>query len=141
MNTTVIIYAFAAGILPAFLWLWFWLREDNLHPEPRLAIMLTFLIGMLSVAVAAYFEGISTAFTNGQTQQYIVWAIIEELAKSIAVICIALFSSQIDEPIDFMIYFLTAALGFSALENSLFLLNPNTTNNFASFVAVGDFRF
>ena len=35
--------ALTFGILPALLWLWFWLHEDRLHPEPRKTIMFMFL--------------------------------------------------------------------------------------------------
>lgn len=141
MSGTYIAYAFLAGILPSLLWLFFWLREDNLHPEPRLAIALTFLLGMLSVALAIYGEGVSAAFLKSSTEQYIVWAAIEETVKGLVVLVIALFSRQIDEPIDCMIYFLTAALGFAAVENSFFLLNPLSTGNLPASIAVGDFRF
>jgi RsiW-degrading membrane proteinase PrsW (M82 family) len=141
MNGIAITYAFLAGILPSLLWLFFWLREDNLHPGPRLAIALTFLLGMLSVALAIYGEGVSAAFFKSQTEQYIVWAAIEEIVKGLAVLLIFLFSKQIEEPIDCMIYFLTAALGFAAVENSFFLLNPLSNGNISASIAVGDFRF
>lgn len=141
MSGISITYAFMAGILPSLLWLFFWLREDNLHPGPRLAIALTFLLGMLSVALAIYGEGVSAAFFKSQTDQYIVWAAIEEMVKALVVLIIALFSSQIEEPIDCMIYFITAALGFAAVENSFFLLNPLSSGNISVSIAVGDFRF
>ena len=141
MTAVSIAYAFLAGILPSLLWLFFWLRENDLHPESRLAIALTFLLGMLSVALAIYLEGVSTAFFTNQTERYIVWAFIEEASTGLAVLLIVLFSSQIEEPIDCMIFFLTAALGFAAVENSFFLLNPVSSGNIPSSIIVGDFRF
>jgi RsiW-degrading membrane proteinase PrsW (M82 family) len=141
MDGIAITYAFLAGILPSLLWLFFWLREDNLHPEPRLVIALTFLLGMLSVGLAIYGEGVTADFFKSQTTQYVVWAVIEETTKALVVLVIALFSSQIDEPIDLMVYFLTAALGFAAVENSFFLLNPLSGGNVPASIAVGDFRF
>ena len=85
MTGTSITYAFMAGILPSLLWLFFWIREDNLHTAQRLAIALTFLLGMISVAVAIYGEGVATIFVKSQTEQYIVWAAIEEIVKALAV--------------------------------------------------------
>ena len=41
--------AFAGGILPALIWLWFWLREDREAPEPRGLIALSFAAGMAVV--------------------------------------------------------------------------------------------
>ena len=141
MTGTSITYAFMAGILPSLLWLFFWIREDNLHTAQRLAIALTFLLGMISVAVAIYGEGVATIFVKSQTEQYIVWAAIEEIVKALAVLIIALFSSQVEEPIDCMIYFVTAALGFAAVENAFFILNPLLSGNIHVSIAVGDFRF
>ena len=51
-----IIAAAAGGILPALAWLWFWLREDSDHPEPRRLIALAFLAGMVAVAVVIPLE-------------------------------------------------------------------------------------
>jgi len=141
MNGIAITYAFLAGILPSLLWLFFWLREDNLHPGPRLTIALTFLLGMLSVALAIYGESVATIFIKSSTEQYIIWAAIEEIVKGLVVLIIALFSSQIEEPIDCMIFFITAALGFAAVENSFFLLDPLLSGNISASIAVGDFRF
>ena len=50
-----IIFAISGGILPALIWLWFWLKED-LHPEPKKAISLTFFFGMLMVPAAFVLE-------------------------------------------------------------------------------------
>lgn len=137
----VIIYALLAGILPAILWLWFWLREDNLHPEPRSLIATTFLGGMLVVIVAIVAEKYAFDIIHDQTYRYIVWAAIEEIAKLIAVAIIALHSRSMDEPIDAMIYCVTIALGFAALENSLFILSPLDSGDIARGIITGNMRF
>ena len=49
-------YALLSGVLPALLWLWFWLKEDNLHPEPRKVIARTFISGAIAVIFALIFE-------------------------------------------------------------------------------------
>ena len=141
MTWTTIAYAFAAGILPSLLWLFFWLREDNLCPEPRLIVGIAFLLGMLSVAIAIYAESASAVFLNTDTQKYIVWAAIEEITKAIAVAVVAFFSSRSTSRSIVMVYFITAALGFAAVENSLFLINPLTSGQISASIAVGDFRF
>ena len=137
----IIIYALLAGVLPAILWLWFWLREDNLHPEPRSLIATTFLGGMLVVIVAIVAEKYAFDIIHDQTYRYIVWAAIEEISKLIAVAIIALHSKQMDEPIDAMIYCVTIALGFAALENSLFILSPLDSGDIARGIITGNMRF
>jgi RsiW-degrading membrane proteinase PrsW (M82 family) len=47
--------------------------------------------------------------------------LIEEFAKYLAVTIVAFSNKSYDEPIDAMIYMITAAIGFAAVENSLFL--------------------
>jgi RsiW-degrading membrane proteinase PrsW (M82 family) len=57
-----------------------------------------------------------------KTVQIILWAFIEEFLKYTAVLFIAFKSKHFDEPIDAIIYLITAALGFAAIENTLYLL-------------------
>ena len=42
------ILAFILGLIPALVWLWFWLKED-IHPEPAKMITLSFIGGMVAV--------------------------------------------------------------------------------------------
>ena len=49
MSSPVLLVAFLCGLLPALLWLSFWLFEDKKNPEPKRYIFFTFLAGMLIV--------------------------------------------------------------------------------------------
>jgi RsiW-degrading membrane proteinase PrsW (M82 family) len=55
-DTNVLIFSLLGGIIPAFFWLWFWIREDRLRPEPKLAILSSFLGGIIAVLLALLFE-------------------------------------------------------------------------------------
>ena len=123
-----IIYAFFAGLLPALIWLWFWLHEDKKNPEPRKILALTFTTGMAVIFFAIPLESF---FLNVHTPlfRFTAWAAIEEILKFIAAYIVALHTRHYDEPIDAIIYLMCAALGFAALENTLFILN--TTLNVA----------
>ena len=48
--------AAASGTLPALFWLWFWLREDKIHPEPKKAIFKAFFFGALAVPFSILLE-------------------------------------------------------------------------------------
>ncbi|MDO8430514.1 MAG: PrsW family glutamic-type intramembrane protease [Candidatus Taylorbacteria bacterium] len=137
----IILYALLAGVLPALLWLWFWLREDNLHPEPRSLITKSFLGGMVAVALAVIFEKYAFDIISDQVYRYITWAAIEEIVKFMAVALIALHSRHMDEPIDAMIYCISVALGFSALENALFILSPLDSGHIMRGIVTGNMRF
>lgn len=123
LTSTTVIYAFFAGIIPALIWLWFWLREDAEHKEPRALIVAIFLAGMATVYAAGMAEKYFADFYTDQSIRYIAWAAIEEILKLVIVASIALHSRANDEPIDAMIYFITAALGFAAFETTFFIMN------------------
>ncbi len=138
----LIFFAILGGVLPALFWLWLWLKEDYRHPEPRRRIAATFLAGMLAVPLVLPFERIVYKhFSYSVPATFLLWAILEELFKFIAAGIAALRSKDDDEPIDDVIYLLTAALGFAACENILFLINPAIGGSLKQILIVGNLRF
>ncbi len=135
------IISLLGGLIPAFLWLWFWLKEDDKSPEPRGLLLLTFIIGMISVFVVLPIEKLFGTITDNPKLLTIIWSAIEEIVKFVAIYFIALKSRDADEPIDFAIYMMTGALGFAALENALFLIDPVTLGNATVSLLTGNFRF
>ena len=117
-----IVYAFFAGLLPALVWLWFWLHEDRKNPEPRSIIALTFTTGMAMIFFAIPLESLFMN-TSPPLLRFTAWAAIEEVLKFLAAYLAAMHTRHFDEPIDAMVYMMCAALGFAALENTLFILN------------------
>ncbi len=55
-ETNVLIFALLGGIVPALFWLWFWIREDRLKPEPKSALFSAFIGGIIAVLFALFFE-------------------------------------------------------------------------------------
>lgn len=142
MNFTAIALALLSGILPALLWLWFWLREDNLHPEPRSRVAKTFFAGMLSVVIVLPIQiYISSITGKGTSEQYLLWAFTEEFLKFAVAFLVALSTDIMDEPIDAVIYMITASLGFAAVENTLFILNPLLQGDFVRSIVTTNLRF
>ena len=72
---------------------------------------------------------------------FLVIALIEEYVKYLPVKFLIEKRGEFDEPVDAMIYMMTAALGFAALENALFLLKPFTLGNTAVGLLTGQLRF
>jgi len=52
--------SFVGGILPALIWLWFWLKEDKENPEPKGLLFLTFILGMIAVIIILPLEKIAS---------------------------------------------------------------------------------
>lgn len=137
----IIILSLAGGVIPALVWLWFWLREDRLHPEPRFLIAISFLAGMLIVPLVIPIEtAVRDYLGANQNATYIAWAAVEELVKFIAAYFVVLNRKEVDEPIDYVIYMITLALGFSAIENALFMSAPLHGGSVATSLVTGDLR-
>lgn len=132
--------AFLAGLIPALFWLWFWLREDKAAPEPKALIASAFIAGMLIVSLVLPLQKFAMSrFQNNDL--VIVWAIIEEVLKYSAALIVVLWNRAVDEPIDTIIYMITIALGFSALENALFIFTPIKQGDVVNSFLTGNFRF
>ncbi len=137
-----IAYALLGGVLPALLWLSFWLREDRKNPEPKNLILKTFLIGMLSVVLVLPFQkGVEAIFPSLTVLSLFLWAMLEEIFKFGAGYFGGLHSVEDNEPVDPMIYMITAALGFVALENTLFIFGPLIQNDAVQSFITGNMRF
>lgn len=137
----IIIIALFGGLVPALLWLWFWLKEDRDHPEPKGLLFLTFLIGMATVIFVLPFEQLARMHITNEVVLTTLWATMEEVIKYIAVALVAFKSAYIDEPLDYPIYMITAALGFAALENTLFLVHPLSLSDTTVSLLTGNLRF
>ncbi|MCC7500420.1 PrsW family intramembrane metalloprotease [Candidatus Nomurabacteria bacterium] len=132
--------AILGGILPALVWLAFWLLEDRCKPEPKKYIFFCFVAGMLAVIPALIIERAMVPYLSG-TNLLLGWAATEEIVKFAAACIAALCWAMYDEPLDAVIYTVTAALGFSALENALFLLTPIQQGDLLRSIITGDLRF
>lgn len=126
---TVNIVLITLGLTPSLVWLYFFSRKDC-HPEPKNLLAQTFLMGIIISPIAILLQfsfaqlassitGISQAATQN-TSYFFLWAAVaEEVIKFYAVRMLILRNPEFDEPIDAMIYMITAGLGFAAMENIL----------------------
>ena len=160
--TEIILYALLGGLVPVVIWLYFWLKEDHERPEPLRRIALVFIAGALAVVVAYVLERLwcqnawlATACQNignsatghiGSREKivFLIWSATEEVLKLFAAYIIIFNHPDFDEPVDAMIYLITAALGFAALENAFFLfdiLSREPANLGFTFLLTGNLRF
>ncbi|MBU6431180.1 MAG: PrsW family intramembrane metalloprotease [Patescibacteria group bacterium] len=142
ISSNAIFFSLIGGILPALFWLYFWLREDKLRPEPRFLIMFSFFGGMIAVIAALFAEKITGSLVASNVILVAVYApITEELFKFLAAYFTALRNKEDDEPIDPIMYLMSSALGFAALENALFLISPLAENHIMTSIVTGNLRF
>lgn len=117
------------GLLPSLAWLSLFLKED-VHPEPRSLLAKTFLMGIIISPLAVLLQvgfgylgkiGPADYFVSDGSLFFLWAAFVEELSKFFAVWFVALRDPEFDEPVDAIIYMITAGLGFAAIENILVL--------------------
>lgn len=135
--------------LPPVLWLIFYLQEDR-HPEPKHLIILAFMGGIASAFLAVVAEmlvigkesllSLGASIGGNAFFTFLVIGLIEEYAKYLPVKFLILKRKDFDEPVDAMIYMMTAALGFAAIENALFVF-PLVRENFLTGLEVTANRF
>lgn len=153
--TQSLIFAIGGGILPAVIWLMFWLQEDSDHPEPPKRVVGAFVFGMLAVPVVLVIQilihkellnggSIESVITNSiffGLGLLILWSLAEELLKYTAAWFSGIHTKDGDEAIDVMVYMVSAALGFAALENILYILSPLLENDTTTAILTGNMRF
>ena len=154
---TVFIYALLGGFVPALFWLWFWLHEKQKHNEPRRVIVKVFLCGMIAVFVSYIFQKLLSLYLansistlgmfdiQAEEQHHhllmFIYVIIEEMMKFGAAYVVAFKTKIFDEPIDAFVYLMTAALGFAAMENTLYLIQPLIQGYPIDAIVTGYMRF
>ncbi len=141
MTLTTLGYAFLGGLLPSFIWLYFLLKEDSSHPEPKRLIALTFIAGMAAVPFVLLLEIYAKEHLQLESSVLLSWALIEEVLKYIMAASFILWRRAVDESPDYVIYMITVALGFAAAENMLFLVSPLSMGDFAAGIFTGNLRF
>jgi len=141
VTSTTIGYAFLGGLLPSLVWLYFLLKEDAHHPEPKKLIFFAFIAGMVAVPIALPFEQYVKMHFTDNASILTSWALIEELLKYLMAASLILWRNAVDEAPDYVIYMITVALGFAAAENMLFLLAPLIDGQIANLFFTGNLRF
>jgi RsiW-degrading membrane proteinase PrsW (M82 family) len=150
----LLIMTILGGVVPVFIWMVFWLREDECYeftdhenkttlicePEPRSLIAITFLCGGASVILTLFLQKFTQPFFSG-TDLIIVWATIEEVLKYGVFWILDAKSEFINEPADALVYLSVTALGFSAVENCLFLYQALEGGNVTSAIIGQNYRF
>ncbi len=127
-----VLIAFSGGILPALVWLWFWLKQDSRRPEPFGLLALSFFAGIMGVLITFPIQKWLYGMLVGPVGAYglqwtplvvVALAGVEEVVKYTVAYAVAFRTRYFDEPIDAMIYLITVALGFAAMENFAYVIS------------------
>jgi RsiW-degrading membrane proteinase PrsW (M82 family) len=137
------ILALLVPVIPGILWLALLYRTDKYEPEPKRAVALTFVLGILAIIPAfigerlgdhvyPYLRAVDAVATTPDLSMspvplligcFLIIGPCEELAKFLAVRLVMFRSREFDEPLDGIIYASAAALGFASLENVFYVVD------------------
>ena len=115
------------SLLPGIFWVRYFYRQDKYEPEPSYLILLAFIGGISAIAPSLFLE-------HGFVQQFLLAAelkknflnlfigslgigIIEEGFKLLVLYLLAFRNKEFNEPVDGIIYGVSAGLGFAVVEN------------------------
>src|SRR3989338_4513216 len=128
-------------IIPSVIWLWFWLGEDKRKPEPLRLLLACFLAGVISVIFVLPLEKLVQSSVRSYEWKIIGWAGIEEIVKYLVAMWTLHKTIHAEDPVDWPIYLITTALGFAAIENTLFLIKPLSLDQATVSLLTGQLRF
>ena len=120
-----------AAIIPSLLLLWYFYSKDK-YPEPPHVLFTTFFLGILTiipvlcVALPMLFfvaNRLENPYAYGIAIGCLSAGIPEELFKFTVLFYYCMRHSEFDEPMDGLVYGVTASLGFATLENILYVTN------------------
>lgn len=129
-NLGKIIFIPLLSLLPCIIWLWYFVEQKK-YKRPALHVLgITFVLGGLATLPAIPLNLIGQSividiFGQGELSHTLVFLLIvgpvEELVKLLTVYFYAYRRPEFDEPLDGVIFSATAALGFAAAENIVYL--------------------
>ncbi len=125
-----IIFIPLLSLLPCVLWLWYF-SSRSLYKRPSIRVLgVTFILGAVATVPALFLNLEGQKFFRehlGESQLSHILVLlfivgpVEELVKLLVVYLYAYRKPQFDEPLDGVIFSATAALGFAAVENVVYL--------------------
>jgi RsiW-degrading membrane proteinase PrsW (M82 family)/heme/copper-type cytochrome/quinol oxidase subunit 2 len=119
-----------SALLIAFVWAWYLYKVDVFEKDNKKYLLVTFLYGgllsILAFPMALFTESYLGFSLNGNPLNDLAYCIFgiglrEEILKAIPLLMVLYFSQEINEPYDYVLYACIGALGFSFVENIMYL--------------------
>ncbi len=140
-NSFLSIAPLLIGLLPSVVWVFFWVSVDKDHREPFGLLAMCFFLGAASVLVATFLQQSLKGVIVGDESRIVAWAAVEEIIKFLVFYFIA-YKSDFDEyAIEPPIYLIVVALGFAALENIFYVIQPSMGGDMTAILLTGGMRF
>ena len=122
------------SLAPCALWLWYFISRSRYKRPSMKVVGISFFLGGLATLIASPLNFLGQSFIlshfgdSFRSRAIILFLIVgpvEEACKLLAVWIFAYRQKDFDEPLDGVIYSASAALGFAAIENVIYLSQNN----------------
>lgn len=116
----------ALAVAPGLAICLFIFHRDAYNREPKLNLVVSFFLGMLSVIPAffietALYDHTAIGMTDMAIKAFLVVALTEEFCKFIPLRFYAYRQKSFDEPFDGIVYSVMVSMGFATVENILYV--------------------
>lgn len=126
------------SLVPSLLLVWFVLYTDRKNKESKKNIIICLLSGILTTALASYFENLVSSYFSNNIFLIYVWALIEELSK-MAIFFLFIFDNKYyDDIYDGLVYMSLIALSFAGIENVMYAFSESTISSSISLSLMRD---
>ncbi|MCG2615643.1 GNAT family N-acetyltransferase [Terrimonas sp. NA20] len=106
-------------------------HRDAYNREPKRNLLMSFLLGVITVIPAALIEryliNYETSVSSIAIKAFLYVALVEEGVKFLALRFYAYPSKKFDEPLDGIVYAVMVSMGFATLENVLYVFQSAQT--------------
>lgn len=107
-------------------------HRDAYNREPKLNLIVSFLLGVIAVIPAAIVEQLLIDSTDNSipgiaAKAFLQVALVEEMVKFLALRFYAYPRKSFDEPLDGIVYAVMVSMGFATLENILYVTQSEQT--------------
>ncbi len=127
------------SLVPTLFLIGFVLYSDRKSKEPFKNIIICLLSGILTTAVASYFESLVMPYFSNNVILTYAWAFIEEISK-MAIFFLFIFDNKhYDDIYDGLVYMMLIALSFAGLENLMYAFSESTISDSISLALMRDF--
>lgn len=116
----------AIAIAPGIAISLFILHRDAYNKEPKLNLIVSFLLGMASIFPAiiiedAFYDKADNSIPGILVKAFLVVALTEEAVKYLVLRTYSFTRPSFDEPLDGIVYSVMVSMGFATLENILYV--------------------
>lgn len=140
-DPNILALALFFGMVPAMLWLVFWLKARGERSEGTGALTFLFAAGALAACTALPVEHALGQLTSDPYAVTLLWASAEEVLKFLALLAVLVAGVSVEKPVEYALYAIVVGLGFAGLENALYFLEPLRTGNVTVITLAGSTRF